>query len=255
MMKLFRQKLGSGPPLVIVHGLFGSGDNWMTHAKYFAEQFEVFLLDLRNHGHSPHHPDMNFQVMADDLLEFFAEEGLRDVCLVGHSLGGKVSLKFAQEHAFLLSKLVVIDIGIRAYKPHHQHIFDTIGKLDLQLFKTRSEVEKVITPGIEDKATIQFLLKNLYWKDQGQLAWRFNLPVLEENIANMTVGLPSEPEIETETLFIRGANSNYIKDEDIPDIQTLVPHSEFVTIEGAGHWVHAESPELFRNALAQFLNA
>jgi esterase len=254
MMKLFRQKLGSGPPLVILHGLFGSGDNWMTHAKFFADHFEVFLVDLRNHGHSPHHSEMNFQVMADDLFEFFADEGLRDVCLVGHSLGGKVSLRFAQQHSFLLSKLAVVDIGIRAYKPHHQHIFDAIGKLDLRVFKTRSEVEKIITPAIEDGATIQFLLKNLYWKDQGQLEWRFNLPVLEKNIANMTAALPSEPEIETETLFIRGANSNYIRDEDMKGIQTLVPHSEFVSIQGAGHWVHAESPEEFRAALSLFLN-
>jgi esterase len=254
MIKLFSQTIGSGPPLVIVHGLFGSGDNWMSHAKVLASRYQVFLVDLRNHGHSPHLPEMNFQVMSNDLLEFFAEEGLRDVCLVGHSLGGKVSMCFAQENPFLLSKLVVVDIGVRAYKPHHQHIFNTIGKLDLSAFTSRSELEKVIAPGVGDPATIQFLMKNLYWKEPGKLAWRFNLPVLEANISNMTAAIPSQPIVETETLFIRGENSHYIIDEDIPGISEIVPHSSFVSIPDAGHWVHAEAPELFRSALLSFVD-
>lgn len=254
MMKLFRQTLGSGSPLVIVHGLFGSGDNWMSHAKALAEKYRVYLVDLRNHGHSPHTDVMNFESMANDLLDFFAEEGLRDVNLVGHSLGGKVSLCFAQENPFLLSKLVVVDIGVRGYKPHHQHVFNTIGNLDLSAFSTRSELEKVISPGIGDPATIQFLMKNLYWKEPGKLAWRFNLPILEANISNMTAAIPATPLVETETLFIRGANSHYISDGDIPGIKEIVPHSTFTTIPNAGHWVHAEAPELFRKALLSFLD-
>ena len=245
--------MGSGAPMVILHGLFGSGDNWLTHGKYFAHNYEVFLVDLRNHGNSPHHSEMNFDVMAEDLLQFFADQDLRDVILVGHSLGGKVAMRFAQEQSFLLQKLVVIDMGVRSYKPHHQHIFDAIGAIDLASFKSRSEVEAIISPQINDPATTQFLLKNLYWKEPGTLAWRFNLPALSKNIANMTAGLPQEHQISSETLFIRGANSQYIRDEDLAGIKEIIPQFQLSTIPGAGHWVHAEAPELFRNSLSEFI--
>lgn len=251
-MKLHYRKTGSGQPLMIVHGLFGSSDNWQTHARSLAERYEVFLVDQRNHGHSPHSPEMNYDVMAEDLLEIVAEEGLRDIVLLGHSMGGKTVMRFAQQHGFLLDKLIVADMGIKTYKRHHDKIFEGLFHVDVEHVKSRKEAEERLKPFIEDPSTVQFLLKNLCWKAPEQLDWRFNLRVLHDRIDDILGGLPDE-QIMTETLMIVGGKSGYVPQQDFEPIRELIPNVRFRVLPDAGHWVHAEAPAEFMAAVEEFL--
>jgi pimeloyl-ACP methyl ester carboxylesterase len=177
-MKLFHRVLGEGPPLLILHGLFGSSDNWQTHARVFAETHTVYLIDQRNHGHSPHALEMNYDLMAHDLFELMADLGLRDVRLIGHSMGGKTIMRFAQQYGFLIDRMVVADMGVKAYPPHHEQVFQGLFSVDVEHCPTRKEAEERLSAFVSDAGTLQFLLKNLYWKEPGLLDWRFNLSVL-----------------------------------------------------------------------------
>ncbi|MCH2225405.1 MAG: alpha/beta fold hydrolase [Crocinitomicaceae bacterium] len=250
-MKLHYRELGEGKPLMILHGLFGFSDNWQSHAKKLAEYYRVILVDLRNHGHSDWSDDFSYEIMASDVYELCQDLDLEDLILVGHSMGGKAAMQFAQKHEELLDKLVIVDMGIKSYPMHHQHILAGIHAVDLPSIKARRQAEEQMSSHIESEGIKQFLLKNLYWKEKGKLAWRMNTRVLEEKMPEILGALP-EGEVLTPTLFIRGALSNYIEDIDIPTIEEQFPDSEFETIENAGHWVHAESPGDFLDALLSF---
>ncbi len=243
--------MGEGKPLVILHGLFGFSDNWQTHAKKFADYFRVILVDLRNHGHSPWSDEFSYQLMSEDLHELIQELGLGSFILLGHSMGGKVGMHYAQKYEASLEKLIVVDIGIKAYPMHHEHIIAGMHAINPTLIKARSEAEFILRKHIDSQGVIQFLLKNLYWKEKGVLAWRMNLPVLEREMPEILAAVP-EIEVMTPTLFIRGALSNYILNEDRRDIEELFPDSDLVTIENAGHWVHAEAPEEFIDTVLIF---
>jgi esterase len=243
-MKLFSRTLGEGQPLLILHGLFGNSDNWQTHAKRMSEHFQVILVDQRNHGHSPHDAEMDYDVLAHDLYELIAEQGLRDVLLIGHSMGGKTIMRFAQQYNFLVDKMIVADMGIKQYPPHHDSVFRGLFAVDVAHCPGRKEAEERMMEHIPDAATRQFLLKSLYWKEPGKLAWRFNLPVLFEQREKLMSAIPNE-RIEAQTLFLRGGRSQYVADEDIAVIKALAPFAEFDTIEDAGHWLHAEAPDVF----------
>lgn len=251
-MNLFYKSIGQGQPLLILHGLFGSADNWLTHAKNWSSQYQVFLIDQRNHGHSPHAEEMTYAHMAEDLFEWVTQHNLRDILLLGHSMGGKTAMTFAQEYPFLVEKMVVVDMGIRAYPPHHQTIFEGLLAVDVEHCQSRQEAENRLLPFVPDASTRQFLMKNLFWKEPGKLAWRFNLPTLYREIGHIMVGLEPQP-CDVNTCFIRGGQSNYVRPEDIADIQHLFPNSTFTTIENAGHWVHAEAPLEFSNEVMRFL--
>jgi esterase len=229
-MKLHYKKLGVGQPLVILHGLFGSSDNWQTLANKFAENFEVYLVDQRNHGHSPHSDEFSYQLMADDLFELIQIEMLSDILLVGHSMGGKTAMWFAQQHPSYIDKLVVVDMGIRAYPSHHERILAGMNAIDLKTTKSRGVADRVLAEYVPELATKMFLMKNLYWVERGQLGWRINLPVLEEKINEILGEVPDEV-VDILTLFIRGAVH---------------------TVKDAGHWVHAEAPEEFYDVLIDF---
>ena len=250
-MKLHHRELGSGQPMIILHGLFGFSDNWQTHAKKFAEYYRVILVDLRNHGHSDWSDEFSYELMAKDLKELCDDLGLKNILLIGHSMGGKVAMLFAQKHKELLDKLVVVDIGIKAYPMHHQHILAGMHAIDLPKIKLRSEAEDILKQYIDSDGVRQFLLKNLYWKEKGQLAWRMNLSILEREMENILSRL-TEKEVMLPTLFIRGELSNYILDEDIEQLEDQFPDSEIVTIKNAGHWVHAEAPEEFVDVVLGF---
>jgi esterase len=250
-MKLHYREMGEGKPLVILHGLFGFSDNWQTHAKKFADYFRVILVDLRNHGHSPWSDEFSYQLMSEDLHELIQELGLGSFILLGHSMGGKVGMHYAQKYEASLEKLIVVDIGIKAYPMHHEHIIAGMHAINPTLIKARSEAEFILRKHIDSQGVIQFLLKNLYWKEKGVLAWRMNLPVLEREMPEILAAVP-EIEVMTPTLFIRGALSNYILNEDRRDIEELFPDSDLVTIENAGHWVHAEAPEEFIDTVLIF---
>ena len=243
-MKIHYRKLGEGQPLIILHGLFGSSDNWQTHAKKLAEYFEVYLVDQRNHGQSEWSDEFNYSLMASDLHEMVTNEKLSDFILLGHSMGGKTAMTYVQQHEDLVDKLIVVDMGVKAYPIHHDTIIEGLQSLDLTKISSRSEAQEALSEYIDNVAIRQFLLKNLYWKEKGQLAWRINIPVLEEKMPEIVAALPKK-EVLTPTLFIRGGQSNYILEEDIEEIKTYFPISEIYSIEEAGHWVHAESPEKF----------
>ncbi|MDZ4823437.1 MAG: alpha/beta fold hydrolase [Flavobacteriales bacterium] len=253
-MKLHFRKAGSGNPLIIVHGLFGSGDNWQSLAKKFSENFTVYAIDLRNHGRSPHGTPMNFDVMADDLLELCKEEKLHGVSMIGHSLGGKAILRFAQLNGLVAEKLLVADIGVKKYEPHHTHIFEALLAVNFESINSRKEVEEILSAHIAEISVRQFLLKNLYWKESGKLAWRFNLEVLHQSSNEMNAALPSK-QIVAEALFVRGVNSLYINDEDWPAIRDMISQASLQTIEGAGHWVHADAPEEFFRIAVEFFRS
>lgn len=251
-MKLSYKVQGDGRPLVILHGLFGSGDNWQTMANRFAPDFTVYLVDQRNHGHSPHSEEHSYRLMADDLLEFFEEHELKDAALLGHSMGGKTAMLFASENSYLLDKLIVADIAPKAYPPHHQHILAALKRVDFSVMNSRKLVEEELRKTIVDNDTVFFLLKNLFWKAPGQLDWRFNAPVLSKTIEDIT-GDSGQQMCLVDTLFIRGMLSNYITDEDQVYLKHYFPHYQLSSIDGAGHWLHAEKPDQFFEVTHGFL--
>ncbi|MDR0801338.1 alpha/beta fold hydrolase [Fluviicola sp.] len=251
-MKLQHRIIGQGKPLIILHGLFGSSDNWQTHAKRFSEYFQVILVDQRNHGHTDWSDDFNYDILAEDLHELITGLGLEKVNLLGHSMGGKVAMRYAQLYPGMIEKLIVVDMGIKKYPPHHQQILEGIHAVNRTSMDSRAQAEEILTPFIPEAGTRQFLMKNLYWIEKGKLAWRMNVAVLEKEMNQILAALP-EREVMVQTLFIRGALSAYIPDEDIADIENQFPDSTFVTIQHAGHWIHAEQPEEFMNAVLEFL--
>lgn len=253
-MKLFYRKFGQGQPLIILHGLFGQCDNWNTLAKQFSENgLEVFIVDLRNHGLSPHSEVWNYQVMSEDILELINDNELQNVILMGHSMGGKVAMQFAVDHPQVLNKLIVVDISPKYYPMHHQHVLDALQAVDFNVVKNRKEAEEILSKYISDFGTKQFLLKNIYWKTETELAWRFNLKVIVEQIENVGEALISDTVCSIPTLFIRGEKSNYILDEDRNSIQDIFPHYTLETIKDAGHWVHAEKPKEFFDCVMKFI--
>lgn len=250
-MKLHYREIGEGQPVVILHGLFGNSDNWQTHAKKLAEYFRVILVDQRNHGHSDWSVEFSYDLMSADLFELFESLDLKKVILIGHSMGGKTAIQFAQEHPSFIEKLIVIDIGVKQYPMHHAEILKGLHSIDLNVVNTRGEAESILSQFIESHGVRQFLLKNLYWKEKGVLAWRMNIAVLEREMVNILAALSSK-EVFLPTLFIRGALSNYILDQDIDDLEDQFSDFNLVTIENSGHWVHSESPTEFLNSVLEF---
>ncbi len=250
-MKLHYREIGEGQPMVILHGLFGNSDNWQTHAKKLAEYYRVILVDQRNHGHSDWSDDFSYNIMSQDLFELFETLNLKKVILLGHSMGGKTAIQFTQEHARFVDKLIIIDIGVKEYPMHHAEILKGLYSIDLKTVHTRKEAEQILSKHIESNGIRQFLLKNLYWKEKGILSWRMNIPVLEKEMKSILSKLP-ENDILLPTLFIRGALSNYILDEDLEQLENQFPDMNLITISNSGHWVHSESPTEFINTVLEF---
>lgn len=252
-MQLNYKKVGEGNPLIILHGLFGSLDNWMTIAKELGKDFEVYIVDARNHGQSPHDEVFNYQIMVEDLKEFIEEHQMISPIILGHSMGGKTAMQFAVDYPHLLSKLIVADIAPKAYPIHHDLIINSLKSLDFNVIKTRKEAEDKLAQYIFDLSTRQFLLKNLYWKEQGLLAFRFNLDTISKNIDEVGAEIEFITPFYQHTLFIRGDKSNYILDSDFEQIFTIFPNAQIKTIENSGHWVHAENPVEFLYLVKAFL--
>ena len=251
-MLLHYKELGEGKPLIILHGLFGTSDNWQTHAKKLSEYYRVILVDQRNHGHSPWSEDFTYEHLADDLEELILHLGIDKFTLIGHSMGGKTAMYYAQKYPSRLEKMVVVDIGIKKYPMHHNEIIKGIKSLDLSTLTSRSEAENAMKPFVDSYGVRQFLLKNLYWFEKGKLAWRMNVEVLEREMEEILAPIPNI-EVWTPTLFIRGAMSNYILDEDWDEIEEIFPDATLETIENAGHWVHSEQPEEFIEMVLGFV--
>jgi pimeloyl-ACP methyl ester carboxylesterase len=252
-MQLFYRELGQGQPLIILHGVFGSSDNWLTPSKMLAQHFHVYLIDQRNHGHSLHSSEFTNKVLADDLGEFIQTHSLARPIIMGHSMGGKVAMEFAARKDSNLAKLIVVDIAPKYYPPHHQKILEGFNAINLSSLKSRQEADEILSLHEPELGVRQFLLKNLYRNDQGEFAWRINLPVLNEKINNIGEPLSETAKINVPTLFVRGEKSRYIKDQDLELIRKIFSDFRLETIAGAGHWVQAEKPKEFLDVVLKFL--
>lgn len=254
-MELFYREFGEGQAIIILHGLFGQSDNWVTIGRRIAGQFHVFIPDQRNHGQSPHTSIHSFPAMADDLAQLIEEHEIENPIIIGHSMGGKVAMTYALENPQKVQKLVVIDISPRKYPERiiHTQVITQMMGIDLDSIKTRTEVEKILDSGISDPRVRMFILKNLYYKIHGRLAWRLNLEAINHSMDLLFDSITSENQFTGKTMFIRGGNSDYITEADISLIKSLFPESVIKTISGASHWVHADAPEQLCYLLSEFL--
>ena len=245
--------LGKGQPLLILHGYFGMSDNWKSLGDKFAANFEVHLIDQRNHGRSFHANEFDYELLVEDLHLYIKQHNLNNIIVLGHSMGGKVAMQFAVTYPQFVDKLIVADIGPKYYKPHHEYILSALNTVNFQLHTTRKEVEEVLKIDIKEPGVLQFLLKNVYWESKGKLAFRFNLQSLTENNFEVGAALPSFTHFENKTLFLSGEKSNYITNEDESLISAHFSDYKIVTVKNAGHWLHAENPVQFYKEVVSFL--
>ncbi|MFV8268587.1 alpha/beta fold hydrolase [Flavobacterium sp. GT2N3] len=250
---LFSKIEGSGQPLLILHGFLGMSDNWKTLGTQFAADFQVHLLDLRNHGRSLHSEEFSYEIMAQDVYDYCQAHTLEHINIIGHSMGGKVAMLLAATHPELVRKLVVADIGPKFYPEHHQDILAGLNAVDFSKKPSRNEVEAIMTSYVPDFGTRQFLMKNLFWQEPGQLAFRFNLAVFNNKMDEIGIALPEYLISKVPTLFIRGGNSKYILESDFENIKQQFPDSSIETIPNVGHWLHAENPTAFYQKVTSFL--
>ncbi len=246
--------LGKGKPFLILHGFLGMGDNWKTLGNKFAENYEVHLIDQRNHGRSFYSEDFDFKLLANDLLNYIKHYNLADVILLGHSMGGKAAMLFAVTYPEIVKKLMIADISPRIYSMHHQDILTALNEVDFSIQKSRKEIKEVLEKYILQFGVRQFLLKNVTRNGKEGYKYRFNLKTLTENYNEIVVGLPPFTHFDKETLFLSGENSEYIGIDDVPLIETHFPKSKIVTVKNAGHWLHADNPTQFYDEVVSFLD-
>lgn len=267
-MQLAFKTLGSGSPLIILHGLYGNSDNWITIAKSLAENFKVFLIDLRNHGQSPHSNEHNYDVLQQDVVEFFESQNIEKAIVIGHSMGGKTAMLFALRNPGKVESLIIVDIAPKSYKgleslhPHviqHLNIINAYSSINASEYHSRSEVENEFSKYVPDVSLRKFLLKNLGRDKENTFKWNINIDALKNNLPQILDGIEvkkaniDREKLNFQTLFIRGEKSNYILDADIIEIKNIFPKSEIITIFDSGHWVHSEKPELFLKSIKYFL--
>ena len=251
-MKLFSRISGQGQPLLIIHGLFGMSDNWQSIGRQFSDFFEVHLIDLRNHGRSPHSSNFNYDVMVEDLVQYIQEKELKQVILLGHSLGGKTAMELAIKYPELVEKLIVVDIAPRVYPVHHDRIIEGLSKLNFKEIESRAEADQLLALDVKEQDVRQFLLKSLYWKEKKRLAFRFNLYAIASQIKEVGRPLAQGTAYTKACLFVDGADSSYINEEDEDLILIHFPNAEIITINNSGHWVHAQQPKQFFEAILRF---
>ena len=255
-MELNYKEFGSGSPVVVLHGLFGTLDNWQTIGKQLAERHTVFLIDLRNHGQSPHVPTISYPEMADDIRQFMEAHWIYSAAVIGHSMGGKVAMTLALEYPDFVSRLAVIDIAPKYYSGGHEGVFDTLASLDLTQLESRQQAETYLSSRIADKPTVQFLMKNLSRNGtEGTFKWKMNFDIIKKDYANILspIGQGADPYLGP-SLFVRGGKSDYIKDDDFSLIRGLFPFADIKTVPNVGHWVHAEAPTALLHHFIDFLD-
>ncbi len=252
-MQLHFREYGCGIPLIVLHGLFGSIQNWHTVSRELALQYHVFALDQRNHGDSPHSSEMNYALMARDVREFLDARSLRAAHVLGHSMGGKTAMQFALSYPEQVKTLIVADMAPRAYGPCHENIFNALHALDLKLFQSREEIEHALAGSICDRSVRRFLLKNLKHRTDGWFEWKLDLETIAHNYSALNAAIDSAGTFPGPTLFIRGGNSDYVRDDDLSEIKQLFPAAEIETLPGVGHWLHSEDPKAFIELVRRFL--
>ncbi len=261
-MNLNFKVFSEGYPVVILHGLLGSLDNWQTIARRISElasaahtPFKTYIVDQRNHGKSPHTDEFNYELLSSDILDFFRQQHITKAYIIGHSMGGKAAMKFALEHPALVEKLVVVDISPSQADDHHSYIFEALDAANVSAATTREQVQAVLDERIgDDKTTIQFLMKGLQ-RDNSEkhFVWKFNLPALWNHYIDIMDGITGTKPYMGPTLFIKGGKSDYINAGNYPEIVDLFPNHQIAEIEGAGHWVQAEKPDEFVEVTEKFL--
>lgn len=256
-MQLFFRRYGNegDQPVIILHGLFGISDNWVSYARRLSQEgFEVFVPDQRNHGQSPKSDNFNYLAMTDDLFDFIDDNEIEDPIIIGHSMGGKVAMRFALENPLLVKKLVVVDITLKAYGPRKQHlkIIEAMKTINLKEITHRSEAEEQLAKFIPEKKIQLFILKNLHRLDKDEFEWRLNFEGIEKSLKTMFDAINSSVKFNKPTLFIKGGASDYILLEDFEQIKYNFPNAEIVTIENASHWVHVEAAEKFYQLTSGF---
>ncbi len=246
-------------PIVILHGLFGSNRNWHPIAKSLAKTHTVYSLDLRNHGKSPHSDIMDYPHMADDVLDFIRhtvnQKNNKPVDIIAHSMGGKTAMWLALCHPEIVRKLVIVDIAPVSYQHNFSDVLNAFQSVPLELIQSRQDADNYLAKTIEEKSLRQFLLQNLKFKD-GKYQWRLNLNAITNSISNIT-GFPGTKEIEPFTervLFVGGAQSDYLSQANQKLTRILFPKASFSKIKSAGHWLHAEQPEIFKALIKPYFS-
>ncbi len=261
-MNLNYKEFGSGFPVIILHGLLGSLDNWQTIARRMADitsgsgrPLKFYIVDQRNHGKSPHTDDFNYKLLSNDLLEFFNQRHITRASIIGHSMGGKAAMQFALEHAEMVEKLIAVDITPSQADDHHSYIFEALDAADVAHATSRGQVQDVLYHRLgDDKTTIQFLMKGLQRDlSEKHFEWKFNLKALWNHYGDIMDSISGPAPYTGPALFIKGENSNYINAASYPAMIELFPNHELVEISHAGHWVQAENPDGFIEAAGSFL--
>lgn len=255
-IRLAATEYGSGPPLAILHGLFGSGRNWGSIARLLAAHHRVIALDLRNHGASPWTDTMDYVSMADDVLATMRGLGCRRFSLLGHSMGGKAAMVAALAYGLEVTRLVVVDIAPVAYEPGHLAYVRAMRRLDLAAIRRRAEADERLAAAVPDAAERAFLLQNLAF-EKGGAGWRLNLATIERALPALAgfPALPAGAVYQGPALFVGGGNSDYLLPGHEPAIRRLFPKARIARIPEAGHWLHAEQPRAFLDLVAPFLAA
>lgn len=253
-MQLYYQHFGEGQPIIILHGLFGMSDNWVTIAHKMAETYQVFVLDLRNHGQSPNSEVFHYDALSGDVIEFLEQHDLESATLLGHSMGGKVAMRCALDAPDRIDHLIVADIAPRAYQPGHRDIFQAMYSVDLSKVDTLRDVDQAMSEYIPQKPIRQFLMKNLQRNEDDQFFWQLNLDSLYRNYDLILDHIDAETSYDGPVLFLAGTNSDYISDRDATDIKRLFPKAQIEEIAEVGHWMHAEAPEVFTQLILDFLS-
>lgn len=265
-MKLFCRKYGSGPPLIILHGLYGSSDNWVSVAKSISGSFTVYLPDQRNHGQSPHNPVHDYDSMKEDLYNLAGELRLQKFFLAGHSMGGKTAVNFALTWPEKLYGLLVADISPFVSEnrksvvyAQHQTILNSILSIDISGIRTREEVEKLLSLTINSDITRGFIMKNLKRESDNSFSWKLNASALLENLDRIMEGIgPGNEDLVELTgfpvYFLKGEYSDYLPESDFPKIRKFFPAADFIIIPHSGHWIHSDNPEAVKECLMKFLN-
>ncbi len=251
-MLLNTKVFGEGTPLVLLHGLFGSLDNWTTVGRSLSEHYQVMLVDQRNHGTSFHHPEWGYKEMAQDLKDFLDAHSIDQAYILGHSMGGKTAMTFAFHFPELVRKLIIVDIAPKFYPPYHNEIIEALLSVNLSSISRRSEVDKLLSTDIPETGIRQFLLKGLV-KQGETYRWKFNLAVISKKYLHICEGLDVPDQFHLPALFIRGEYSNYVTDEDWDQLRKNFMNVQLITVPDTGHWIHAESPKSFIEIVHTFL--
>lgn len=254
-MELHHKIYGIGEPVIILHGIFGMLDNWHNFATKLSSHFQVITVDQRNHGRSGHSDEFSYELMCEDLLKLVKKLNLDKLNLIGHSMGGKTAMNFALKYPEIIKNLIVIDIGIKKYRKSHEFIFEAINEIKLEKMNSRTGIEIFLHQYIPNDAIVKFLMKNISrHHDDNKLFWKMNFKALEQSYDHIISEVKSTNQFIGRTLFVKGGNSDYLHEDELPKIRKLFPIAQMNVIEGAGHWIHAEKENELLNVTRNFLN-